>query len=381
MSEISRITYTPPAFTSSAMAKAPAAKTSETALPVAAENVPSDAVELNTGKSDSANPVYKVKSRENSSGSRIGKGYDENFLGEGFKVSLPQLTGAAKDKVLKYNNKGDTVRNYTHFSLEMNKDRKMCFYAANNIDGAKLRNDIRRGKWQIDETIGEENQVGHSVYGGNQLDKGHMVRRLDVAWGDKNEAQAASDDTFNYTNATPQHADLNQKTWLNLEDWLLVKADDEDRKVSVFTGPVFKDDDKHYRGIQIPAKFWKIVTLKRNTDGKLAAAAFMMDQKELIEPLYKTVSGNKDLNLEPVPTEQIATYQVPISTIESMTGLSFGELKDVDAYSLYKAKQGDAFSIFKSADTGKVDPRAPIMTEDLGAPERREIKSAADIII
>lgn len=381
MSDISRITYTPPAFTSSALTKAPAAKAVETALPVIAENIPSDAVDLNAGKNDSASLVYKVKPRENSSGSRIGKGYDENFLGEGFKVSLPEITGPAKDKVLKFNDKGDTVRNYTHFSLVMNKDRKMCFYAANNIDGAKLRNDIRRGKWQIDETIGEANQVGHSVYGGNQLDKGHMVRRLDVAWGDKNEAQAASDDTFNYTNATPQHADLNQKSWLNLEDWLLVKADEEDRKVSVFTGPIFKDDDKPYRGIQLPAEFWKIVTLKRNTDGQLAAAAFMMSQKDMIEPLYKNASRSKDLNLEGVPTEQIAVYQVPLSTVESLTGLDFGELKDVDAYSLYKAKQGDAFSIFKSADSGKVDPRAPIMTEDLGASEMREIKSSADIII
>ena len=381
MSDISRITYTPPTFTSSAPTKAPAAKTAEQTPPVAAENIPSDAVSLSAGKSDSANPVYKVKSRDDSSASRIGKGYDENFLGEGFKVSLPKLTGATKDKVLKYNNKGDTVRNYTHFSLEMNKERKMCIYTANNIDGAKLRSDIRRGKWKIDETIGEENQLGHSIYGGNPLDKGHMVRRLDVAWGDKREAQAGSDDTFNYTNATPQHSDLNQKTWLNLEDWLLVKADDEDRKVSVFTGPVFRDDDKPYRGAKLPSKFWKVVTLKRKTDGKLAAAAFMMDQKELIGPLYKSVSGNKDLNLEPVPTEQIATFQIPISTVESMTGLDFGELKDVDAYSLYKAKQGDAFSIFKSAESEKVDPRAPIMTEDVGAPAMREIKSVADIII
>jgi len=381
MSEISRITYTPSNFATSALKKSPAVKTAEAALPVAAESIPSDAVDLNAGKSDSAVPVFKVKSRENSASGGIGKGYDENFIGDGFKVSLPEITGAAKDTVLKFNNKGDTVRNYTHFSLVMNKDRKMCIYTACNIDGSRLRDDVRRDKWRIDETIGEENQIGHSVYGGNDLDKGHMVRRLDVVWGDKAEAKAASDDTFNYTNAIPQHAELNQKAWLNLEDWLLVKADEEDRRVSVFTGPVFKDDDKNYRGVQLPAEFWKIVTLKRNTDGKLAAAAFMMSQKEMIEPLYKNSSRNKDLNLEGVPTEQIAVYQVPLSTVESLTGLDFGELKDVDAYSLYKAKQGDAFSIFKSADTGKVDPRAPIMTEDLGAPEMREIKSAADIII
>ena len=384
MSEIRQITYqrTSIAITTTrtnAAKKAPDTAKLEPPVENKSGSVPSDAVDLNTG-TKSADSIYKARDRDSSS-SRIGKGFDENFLGEGFKVPLPEITGPAKEKVLKYNNKGDTVRDYTHFSLEMNKDRKMCFYTAHNVDGARLVNGIKRGKWEIDNTIGYENQLGNSIYSHNPLDKGHMVRRIAVAWGDKSEAKRASDDTFNYTNAIPQHGQLNQKKWLDLEDWLLVKADEDDRKLSVFTGPVFREDDKIYRGEKIPADFWKIIVCKRKTDGKLAAAAFMMSQKEMIEPLYKSARGQKDLNLEGVPTEEIALYQVPISTIESLTNLDFGEIKDIDAYSLFKAKQGDAFSIFKSVDTGNFDPKAPIMTEDVGAPARREINSPQDIIL
>ena len=37
-------------------------------------------------------------------------GYDENFLGQGDRVPLPELTGPAREQALQYNDAGDTVR-------------------------------------------------------------------------------------------------------------------------------------------------------------------------------------------------------------------------------------------------------------------------------
>ena len=59
-----------------------------------------------------------------------------------------------------------------------------------------------------------DQQTGEDVYRDNPLDRGHLVRRLDPAWGPL--AKAANDDTFHFTNCTPQHHDFNagQTLWL-----------------------------------------------------------------------------------------------------------------------------------------------------------------------
>ncbi len=50
-------------------------------------------------------------------------------------------------------------------------------------------------------------------------------------------------------------------------------------KVTVFTGPVFRSDDLIYRGVQIPAEFWKVVVIVKQ-DGHLSATAYLQSQKK-----------------------------------------------------------------------------------------------------
>ena len=77
----------------------------------------------------------------------------------------------------------------------------------------------------------------------------------------------------------------------------------------MFTGPVFRVDDIVYRGVQIPAEFWKIAVIVKK-DGNLSATAYLQTQKNLIENLEFAYGEYK-------------TYQVPISKIEAITGLDF----------------------------------------------------------
>lgn len=79
-----------------------------------------------------------------------------------------------------------------------------------NIDGEQLGSIKRENtKWILDPRMNEKFQTGPRVYAKNDLDRGHMVRRLDPVWGE--HAEAANDDTFHFTNSTPQHKNLNQK--------------------------------------------------------------------------------------------------------------------------------------------------------------------------
>ncbi|MDQ0382209.1 DNA/RNA non-specific endonuclease [Amycolatopsis thermophila] len=254
-------------------------------------------------------------------------GYDPDFLA-GHRIPLPALSpdlvplaavnrqAAAEPKY---------VLPYHHFSVVLNKQRRLAFFTAVNIDGttsAKLRRET--DNWSFDPRVPQEEQTGEEVYADNPLDRGHLVRRLDPAWGATREvAKSANDDTFHFTNCTPQHEDFNQNktTWAGLEDYVLENADNRDLRVNVYTGPVLAADDDQYRGVRLPRQFFKVVAMVR-WDGSLSATGYLLSQEQLLQ------------GLEVAPAEfdygAYRTFQVPVRRIEGLTGLSFGALTDAD---------------------------------------------------
>lgn len=49
-----------------------------------------------------------------------------------------------------------------------------------------------------------------------------------------------------------------QSLWAGVEDYILNNATKDKLRVSVFTGPVFNDNDAVFREVKIPAAFWKV---------------------------------------------------------------------------------------------------------------------------
>lgn len=242
-------------------------------------------------------------------------GYAADFLGENYAIPLASFRPDLESDLVPLLDQSGHVLNYTHFSIVMSKSRRLAYYTAVNIDGNQLV-DVERGsdKWIYDSRIDRNYQCGPELYSDNLLDRGHLVRRRDPVWGEA--AEAANVDTFHFTNCAPQHKNLNQQSWLDLENYILTNADNHKLQVSVFTGPVFRGDDIVYRGVQIPAEFWKIVVMVKK-DGQLSATAYLQTQKNLIINLDFAYGGYR-------------TYQVAITTIESLTGLDFGELRQYD---------------------------------------------------
>ena len=242
-------------------------------------------------------------------------GYDPGFLGEGYDVPLPEVTGKSANDVLVPSD-GDAVLKYIHFSIVMSKSRKLALFTAVNIDGPNHK-DIKRSKdiWYYDPRIDQNDQYGPDLYRDNKLDYGHLVRRLDPDFG----AQAAEADkaTFHFTNCSPQHMSLNRASWEGLEDYILNNAKSNGLRVNVFTGCVFRCDDLVYRDkYQIPAEFWKVVAIVGD-EGKLSATAYLLSQKNLLDNLEFAYGGYK-------------TFQVPVTTIEELTDLDFGNLRSYD---------------------------------------------------
>ncbi len=252
-------------------------------------------------------------------------GYDPCFLGP--RIELPTLPAALRDDLAPLTDGSGHELKYTHFSILVSKSRKLAVFTAVNIDGRNLQ-DLNRDHdvWSFDPRIDRKYQMGPEVYKNNDIDRGHLVRRLDPVWG--LEAATANEDTFHFTNCSPQHSKLNQVTWLGLEEYIRDNAKVNDLKVTVYTGPVFRADDKLYRGkYLIPAEFWKVVVIVK-ADGSLSATAYLESQRDLIANVKEFSFG------------EYKTYQVPVTEIQQLTGLDFGGLAQNDPLGNITAKDG-----------------------------------------
>ncbi|MFB9454168.1 DNA/RNA non-specific endonuclease [Streptomyces antimycoticus] len=246
------------------------------------------------------------------------KGYNDRFLGTTVPLPVPADSGIET-----------VILPYTNFSVVFRPDRRLAAATAVTIDGANLIDVPRNDDWRFDPRLPEAQQAGHPVYEDNPLDKGHLVRRLDPVWGA--EASTANSDTFHYTNAAPQMDIFNQgkKLWQGLENFLLDHAEDFDRKLTVFTGPVLEDSDPPYRGIQVPLRFWKVAAFMH--DGDLAATAYVLDQSpDLTKNAAAQAMAKAARAGDPPPLGAFRTFQVPVADIANLTGLDLGPLPAAD---------------------------------------------------
>ena len=260
-------------------------------------------------------------------------GYDPAFVGDSDElyVPLPEVVGARQRDIQRQTrgpHRNSPELKYMHFSIVMSKSRKLPFFTAVNIDGgSSQRPRRRRDVWKFDSRIPESAQLGEDLYANNNLDRGHLVRRLDPVWGDDDEARMAEDDTFHFSNCSPQHKRLNQgrQLWAGLEDYILNNTDERNLRVSVFTGPIFDSHDLIYREVHIPQEFWKVAVNMRS-DGKLSATGYVLSQGDFMDDLEFAFGPFR-------------TFQTTIQQIERRTGLSFGSLRDHDPLGSIEAQQ------------------------------------------
>jgi endonuclease G, mitochondrial len=255
-------------------------------------------------------------------------GYDPAFLGADTLVPFPRLTGLMKSDVV-YNNQPKAglpryILPYHRYSLVMSQSRRLAYFTAVNIDGMKIQEYDRSGdRWFYDPRIPKSAQIGNELYTHNEFDRGHLVRRRDACWGrDLDDAILGNNDTFHYTNCSPQHSFFNQdqSLWQGLENYILESAEKFGKKVCLFNGPIFDVNDPIYRGVAIPRAYWKLAVIKKQ-DGKMSATAYVVHQDDLIADIQ--AAGDFQYG-------EFLTFQTTVEHLETLTGLNFGRLSEFD---------------------------------------------------
>lgn len=261
-------------------------------------------------------------------------GYEPHFLDK-IEVPLPLLSEAMKADTAQV--RPDARRHddafeltYYHYSVYMNKRRRTAWFSAANVDGEQRPSIGKRqgDRWYVDTRILKTEQLGQEAFEPG-IDRGHLTRREDTAWGEDVEAATlANNDTFHFTNCSLQAAPFNRgkDRWQGLEQFLLEQhAKKDKRRMTVITGPLFAPTDPVYKNdrmtysVRCPLQFWKVCVLVRE-DGSPSATGFVLGQDDI-----KDLPGFEE-------TFDVAATQIKIADLESRTGLDFGKIKELDHF-------------------------------------------------
>jgi endonuclease G, mitochondrial len=337
-------------------------------------------------------------------------GYKPAFI-TGFTVDLPKLSAAHKEIAAK-NKQADAGDDpfelkYHHFSVVMNGKRRLAFYTACNIDGSRSKHvDRKTGvvtrlepddpglealiadaegaeaseTWFDDDRLDPGDFAGKDVYEKQVVDgfpsgmgrtlrmfqRGHLVRRMDPAWGTDNQALVADADTFHWTNACPQVGFFNMglakslnvpgtgggRLWRAIENYVLRNAVADKERVSVFTGPVFRNNDRKFRSIKIPGLFWKIVAWA--DDGELRSAAMIADQRPVIKVFPEAMGDLSEAFADQADLNKVKDFLTTVKKIEELTGLKFSA--DVKAGDI-NAGAHESMTLVRELDAIELRPR------------------------
>jgi len=227
-------------------------------------------------------------------------GYLSTFL-KGFDVPHPS---APTKEVLRRGNNA-LVLDYYHYSLVMHRKRRLAMWTAANVDYDEDKRRLSRKEfgtdtWKPDPRIPIGAQIEDLEFyaPAAKFDRGHLVRRDDVAWGESEEEEEyGNSDSFHWTNCTPQHECFNRDVfqykglWGQFENHIKTQAGYIGNRYIVFSGPVLDDQHDPVRDfgsgidVQVPMVFWKVVVVVERTDQRdtLRAYGFLLDQADAIE--------------------------------------------------------------------------------------------------
>jgi endonuclease G len=287
-------------------------------------------------------------------------GYKPGFLGTGkLSVALPVIPASLKANVARLKGKPSEFElRYFNYTVVMHKERKVAIFSAVNTDGDQQQDVGKRegDSWLRDPRIDATAQIGNEFYGKqatleadrskNPFDRGHLVRRLDATWGATvDQAKAHGDDSFHFTNCTPQFWSFNQgkQLWAGLEDYTRDLALKDKSRMTVMNGPIFDGPeaatgglpspsapphaDPTFGGVKIPKYFWKVMVIVRG--GRLIATAFVMSQRDQILGIDRI---HESAMFEALSAAQVKVFQVSIADLEKFTKLDFGKLTQVDTH-------------------------------------------------
>ena len=234
---------------------------------------------------------------------------DENNNSNNFAtgiVELPALRNGVNDVFVTHYTtfKGQKV---TSFSMEYDKSKKHSRWIAFRFDNqTRLQEATRSDEFIPDPSLDMEYQRTQVDFGKKGYDRGHLCASADRLY-----QQEANDQTFYYTNMSPQRNNFNTGVWLALEGQVQSwgrSCTASDTLYVVKGGTIDKEEQvKEYiggdRSKPVPKYYYMALLFKKGDSFK--AIAFWMEHTD-----------NK-----PAKTIKLVDYALSIDELEEKTGI------------------------------------------------------------
>lgn len=196
-------------------------------------------------------------------------------------VELPALRNGANDVFITHSTTFNGKK-VTSFSLEYDKSKKHSRWVAFRFDNlTKLQNVGREDAFDTDPSISAEYQRVQADFGKKGYDRGHICASADRLY-----SREVNEQTFYYTNMSPQRNSFNTGIWLTLEGQVQSwgrSCTSSDTLYVVKGGTIDKEDQiKGYidndRSKPIPKYYYMALLFKKGESFK--AIAFWLEHTD-----------------------------------------------------------------------------------------------------
>lgn len=234
---------------------------------------------------------------------------DDNYNSNNFAtgiVELPALRNGANDVFITHSTTFNGKK-VTSFSLEYDKSKKHSRWVAFRFDNlTKLQNVGREDAFDTDPSISAEYQRVQADFGKKGYDRGHICASADRLY-----SREVNEQTFYYTNMSPQRNSFNTGIWLTLEGQVQSwgrSCTSSDTLYVVKGGTI--DKEEHIKGYidndrskPIPKYYYMALLFKKGESFK--AIAFWMEHTDTQKSL------------------KLSDYALSIDELEEKTGIDF----------------------------------------------------------
>ena len=191
----------------------------------------------------------------------------------------------------------DIIIRHLGYTLSYNEKHEQANWVAYELTAEETRKGVSRSNDFRSDNAVKTGSATNDDYQGSGYDRGHMAPAADMSW-----SVQAMEESFFYSNMSPQVPGFNRGIWKNLEERVRQWAV-ENKDIYVVTGPILTDNlpfigpDK----VSVPRYYYKVIL--DYTLPELKGIAFIMPNASSTLPLQ--------------------SFAVPIDSVEHVTGINF----------------------------------------------------------
>ena len=191
----------------------------------------------------------------------------------------------------------DVIVKHLGYTLSYNEKHEQANWVAYELTATETKKTVERSNdFRPDEAVSTGSATNED-YQGSGYDRGHLAPAADMGWSEK-----AMEESFFYSNMSPQAPSFNRGIWKRLEEQVRQWAIDN-QSIYVVTGPVLTDNlpSIGVNKVSVPQYYYKVIL--DYTKPELKGIGFILPNASSTLPLQ--------------------SYAMPIDSVERKTGINF----------------------------------------------------------